>query len=64
VTVVKGWWQVAVLIPTIYLGVLVWENRLVFQPSLTRQLVFGALLVIMMAVRPQGLLGKRRVEIT
>jgi branched-chain amino acid transport system permease protein len=64
VTVVKGWWQVAVLIPTIYLGVLVWENRLVFQPSLTRQLVFGALLVIMMAVRPQGLLGKKRVEIT
>jgi ABC-type branched-subunit amino acid transport system permease subunit len=64
VTVVRGWWQVAVLIPTIYLGVLVWENRLVFQPSLTRQLVFGALLVIMMAVRPQGLLGKKRVEIT
>jgi len=64
VTVVKGWWQVAVLIPTIYLGVLVWENRLVFQPGLTRQLVFGALLVIMMAVRPQGLLGKKRAEIT
>ncbi len=64
VTVVKGWWQVAVLIPTIYLGVLVWENRLVFQPSLTRQLLFGALLVIMMAVRPQGLLGEKRVEIT
>jgi ABC-type branched-subunit amino acid transport system permease subunit len=31
---------------------------------LTRQLLFGALLVVMMAVRPQGLLGKRPVEIT
>ena len=29
-----------------------------------RQLLFGALLVVMMAVRPQGLLGTRRVEIT
>jgi branched-chain amino acid transport system permease protein len=64
VTIVRGWWQVAVLIPTIYLAIFVWENRLVFEPSLTRQLLFGALLVVMMAVRPQGLLGKRPVEIT
>lgn len=60
----RGWRQVILLIPTMYLGILVWENRLVFQPSLTRQLLFGALLVVMMAVRPQGLLGKKRVEIT
>ncbi len=59
-----GWRQVFVLIPTLYLGILVWENRLVFEPSLTRQLLFGAMLVVMMAVRPQGLLGKKRVEIT
>jgi ABC-type branched-subunit amino acid transport system permease subunit len=64
VTTVRGWWQVAVLIPTIYLAIFVWENRLVFEPSLTRQLLFGALLVVMMAVRPQGLLGTRPVEIT
>ena len=63
-TTLRGWAQVIVLIPTLYLGILVWENRLVFEPSLTRQLFFGALLVIMMAIRPQGLLGKRRVEIT
>jgi ABC-type branched-subunit amino acid transport system permease subunit len=60
----RGWRQVIVLIPTLYMGILVWENRLVFQPSLTRQLLFGALLVVMMAIRPQGLLGKKRVEIT
>ena len=60
----RDWLRIALLIPTLYLGILVWENRLVFEPSLTRQFVFGALLVVMMAARPQGLLGKRRVEIT
>ena len=60
----RGRWRAAVLVPTLYLWVLVWENRLAFEPSITRQLLFGALLVVMMAVRPQGLLGTRRVEIT
>lgn len=60
----SGQWRVAALVPTIYIWVLVWENKLTFQPSITRQLLFGALLVVMMAVRPQGLLGTRRVEIT
>ncbi len=63
VTLAKGWWRIAMLIPTIYLAVLVWENKLVFQTSVTRQLLFGGALVVMMAVRPQGLLGSRRVEI-
>jgi len=52
------------LIPTVYLGILVWENKLALQPSVTRQLLFGGVLVVMMAVRPQGILGTRRVEIT
>ena len=60
----RGRWRAAALVPTLYLWVLVWENRLAFEPSITRQLLFGALLVVMMAVRPQGLLGTRRVEIT
>lgn len=64
VVLARGPWKVAVLVPTLYLLILVWENRLVFEPSLTRQLLFGALLVVMMATRPQGLLGERRVEIT
>ncbi|HEX6301101.1 MAG TPA: branched-chain amino acid ABC transporter permease [Acidimicrobiia bacterium] len=60
----KGWWKSALLIPTVYLGILVWENKLALQPSVTRQLLFGGVLVVMMAVRPQGILGIRRVEIT
>jgi branched-chain amino acid transport system permease protein len=60
----SGRWRAVVLAPTIYLWVLVWENKLAFQPSVTRQMLFGAMLVVMMAVRPQGLLGTRRVEIT
>ena len=64
VTVTKGWWRLAALIPTAYLAILVWENKLVLQPSITRQLLFGAVLVVMMALRPQGLLGTKRVEIT
>ena len=64
VVVASGWWRIAALVPTIYLAILVWENKLAFEPSITRQLMFGAVLVVMMAVRPQGLLGTRRVEIT
>ena len=64
VLVAKGWWKVAVFVPTIYLAMFVWENKLALQPSVTRQLLFGGVLMVMMAVRPQGLLGTRRVEIT
>lgn len=64
VVVTEGWWRIVALVPTIYLAILVWENKLALQPSITRQLLFGAVLVVMMAVRPQGLLGTRRVEIT
>ena len=64
VMVTKGWWKVVALVPTIYLGIFVWENKLALQPSVTRQLLFGGVLMVMMAVRPQGLLGTRRVEIT
>jgi ABC-type branched-subunit amino acid transport system permease subunit len=60
----KGWWRAALLVPTVYLAIFVWENKLALQPSITRQLLFGGVLVVMMAVRPQGLLGTRRVEIT
>ena len=60
----KGWVRLAALVPTAYLAILVWENKLVFQPSITRQLLFGGVLVVMMALRPQGLLGTRRVEIS
>ena len=61
---VKGMWRTVLLVPTIYLGIFVWENRLIFDPSITRQLLFGAILVILMASRPQGLLGTRSVQVT
>jgi ABC-type branched-subunit amino acid transport system permease subunit len=62
-TQLAGWPRIAALIPTVYLGAFVWENRLVLNPSITRQMLFGAVLVVMMTARPQGLLGKPRVEI-
>jgi ABC-type branched-subunit amino acid transport system permease subunit len=33
------------------------------EPSITRQLLVGALLVVLMATRPQGIFGKPRVEV-
>ncbi len=59
----RGWPRLALAVPTLYLAAFVWENRLVFNPSITRQLLFGAILVVLMAARPHGLLGKPRVEI-
>jgi branched-chain amino acid transport system permease protein len=61
-TQVRGETRTLLLIPTIYLAAFVWENRLVTEPSVTRQLLFGAILVAMMTKRPQGLLGTPRVE--
>ena len=58
----KGHWRTALLVPTIYLASFVWETRLVVEPSITRQLMIGAILIVMMNARPQGLLGAKRVE--
>ena len=62
-TLVKGWWRIIGLIPTLYLAAFVWENVLVPQPSVTRLIILGALLIVLMIARPQGLLGTARVEI-
>jgi branched-chain amino acid transport system permease protein len=59
---VKGYWRAILMVPAIYLASFVWETRLVTQPSITRQLMIGAILIVMMNARPQGLLGTRRVE--
>ena len=48
--------------PTLYLAAFVWETRLSAEPAVTRQLMIGAILIVMMNARPQGLLGQRRVE--
>jgi ABC-type branched-subunit amino acid transport system permease subunit len=59
---IKGPWRTVLLVPTIYLASLVWEAVLVAQPAVTRQIMIGAILIVMMIARPQGLLGTRRVE--
>ncbi len=62
-TRLRGWIRTVLLVPVLYLTAFVWENRLVTEPSVTRLLLLGALLVVLMNVRPQGLFGKPRVEV-
>ncbi|HKN64330.1 MAG TPA: branched-chain amino acid ABC transporter permease [Gaiellaceae bacterium] len=59
----SGWWRLAALVPTLYLTAMVWENILALNPSVTALLLFGAMLIALMTVRPQGLLGQARVEV-
>jgi branched-chain amino acid transport system permease protein len=59
----RGLWRTLLLVPTLYLAAFVWENRLVDEPSVTRILLLGALLIALMTWRPQGLMGTSRVEI-
>jgi ABC-type branched-subunit amino acid transport system permease subunit len=62
-TLVKGRARLIGLVPVLYLAAFVWENLLAFEPSVTRLILLGALLVALMNARPQGLLGTPRVEI-
>ncbi len=64
--VVFGWprWVKLALLPgVLYLATLAWENLLVPESTTTRLLLLGALLIVLMAGRPQGLLGTHRVEV-
>jgi branched-chain amino acid transport system permease protein len=60
---VKGRWRDILMVPTLYLAACVWEGVLVAQPSVTRLLLLGAILIVMMNARPNGLLGQKRVEV-
>ena len=60
---VKGRWRDILMVPTLYLAACVWEGVLVAQPSITRQILLGVILIVMMNARPNGLLGRRRVEV-
>jgi branched-chain amino acid transport system permease protein len=62
VTGVLGTARTVALVPVLWLAAFVWESRLADQPSITRQLLLGAILVVMMNARPHGLLGRPRVE--
>ena len=46
----------------LYLAACVWANLLIAQPAVARYVLIGALLVGLMAIRPEGLFGKQ-VEI-
>jgi hypothetical protein len=63
-TQVRGLARTIALVPTLYLAAFVWENRLIYEVAgATRLILLGALLVVLMNARPQGLLGTARVEI-
>jgi branched-chain amino acid transport system permease protein len=58
----KGMGRYLLLVPALYGLAFTWEVRLVEDPSVTRMLILGALLVLMMSHRPQGLLGEQWVQ--
>jgi branched-chain amino acid transport system permease protein len=59
----KGRWRTVLMVPTLYLAACVWEARLVAEPAVTRLILLGAILIVTMNARPEGLMGSRRVEI-
>jgi len=56
-------WRSIGVVPVLYLAACVWENLLLAQPAVARFVLIGAMLVALMAYRPQGLFGRQRVEI-
>ena len=62
-TTLHGWIRLAVLVPTVYLASFVWENILAVEPDVTKYILLGSLLVVVMVARPNGLLGEQRVEV-
>jgi branched-chain amino acid transport system permease protein len=62
-TLVRGVLRTVLLVPTLYLAAFVWENVMLPQPEATRYIILGLILIALMILRPNGLLGERRVEI-
>ena len=62
-TLVRGLLRTVLLVPTLYLAAFVWENVMLPKPEPTRYIILGLLLIALMILRPNGLLGERRVEI-
>jgi ABC-type branched-subunit amino acid transport system permease subunit len=59
----QGARRVWALIPTVYVAACCWEARLIVNPSITAQILIGAVLIATMAARPEGLLGTKRLEV-
>ena len=62
-TAVRPLWRNVMLPFVLYLAVYAWNARLAFEPSVTRLIMIGVILIVLMNARPQGLLGQTRVEI-
>ncbi len=62
-TLVRGRLRLVLLPPTLYLAAFVWDNVMLTQPDPARYIVLGLILIALMIIRPNGLLGERRVEI-
>jgi len=62
-TLLRGWTRTVALVPVLYLATFVWENVMLVKPEPTRYIVIGIILVSLMILRPNGLLGEKRVEI-
>jgi hypothetical protein len=62
-TILKGKARLVALVPTLYLAAFVWENVMLSKPEPARYIVLGLILIGLMILRPNGLLGERRVEI-
>jgi branched-chain amino acid transport system permease protein len=63
VTLLQGRLRLAALVPTLYLAAFVWENVMLSKTEPARYIVLGLILIALMILRPNGLLGERRVEI-
>ncbi|HEY2542652.1 MAG TPA: branched-chain amino acid ABC transporter permease, partial [Gaiellaceae bacterium] len=55
--------RLLLLPPMLYLAAFVWDNVMLTQPDPARYIVLGLILIALMILRPNGLLGERRVEI-
>jgi branched-chain amino acid transport system permease protein len=62
-TLLRGWFRLVLIPPTLYLAAFVWEHVMLAKPEPTRYIVLGLILIALMILRPNGLLGERRVEI-
>ena len=57
-------WRTIALVPVLYLAAFVWENLLIQEVAgATPLILLGAVLIVLMNARPQGLFGTARVEI-
>ena len=63
ITTLPRLWRTVLLAPALALASFDWDSRLAFEPSITRLIFVGVILIVLMNARPQGLIGVNRVEI-